>query len=129
MKHFLGHSAANSGKDRTPALLPEIDLRERHLVSFKKAIDAGAHSVMSNSGIINGVPVHASYDIIAKLLKQELGLNGLVVTDWADIENLHNRDRVARTQKEAVKISVNAGIDMSMVPYTGCKTPARIRKS
>ena len=117
MKHFLGYSAAKSGKDRTPAWLPEIDLRERHLVSFKKAIDAGAHTVMVNSGIINGVPVHASYDIITKLLKQELGFNGLVVTDWADIENLHNRDKVAKTQKEAVKMAINAGIDMSMVPY------------
>lgn len=117
LKHYLGYSVPVSGKDRTPALIPEIELRERHLPAFKAAIDAGAHSVMVNSGIINGVPVHASYELLTKLLKEELGFTGLVVTDWKDIENLHDRDKVATSQKEAVKLAINAGIDMSMIPY------------
>src|SRR5690606_2359094 len=117
LKHFLGYHAVQSGKDRTPAFIPELELRERHLPAFKTAIDAGARSIMINSGLINGVPVHASHDILTKLLKEELGFKGLVVTDWKDIENLHERDRVAATQKEAVKLAINAGIDMSMIPY------------
>ncbi|MBN2262877.1 MAG: glycoside hydrolase family 3 C-terminal domain-containing protein [Prolixibacteraceae bacterium] len=118
IKHFLGYGSPVSGKDRTPALIPEIELRERHLPAFEAAVKAGAHSLMVNSGLINGVPVHASYDLITKLLKDELGFTGLVVTDWRDIENLHDRDRVAATQKEAVKLAINAGIDMSMIPYS-----------
>nr|WP_322623321.1 glycoside hydrolase family 3 N-terminal domain-containing protein [uncultured Flavobacterium sp.] len=117
MKHFLGYHAATSGKDRTPSYISIEALREYHLPSFKAAVDAGSHTIMINSGIINGVPVHASYDILTKLLKQELGFNGLVVTDWADIENLHRRDRVAATDKEAIMLAINAGIDMSMIPY------------
>ncbi|WP_026475391.1 glycoside hydrolase family 3 N-terminal domain-containing protein [Alkaliflexus imshenetskii] len=117
LKHFLGYGTPVSGKDRTPALIPEIELRERHLPPFEAAIKAGAHTIMINSGLINGVPVHASFELLTKLLKEELGFTGLVVTDWADIENLHNRDRVASTQKEAVKMAINAGIDMSMIPY------------
>lgn len=117
MKHFLGYHAATSGKDRTPSYISIDALREYHLPSFKAAVDAGSHTIMINSGIINGVPVHTSYDILTKLLKQELGFNGLVVTDWADIENLHRRDRVAATDKEAIMLAINAGIDMSMIPY------------
>ncbi|AZQ61383.1 beta-glucosidase [Flammeovirga pectinis] len=117
IKHFIGYGSERSGKDRTPSYLPEIELREHYLPSYKAAIDAGAHTIMINSGIINGVPVHASYEMLTKLLKEELGFEGLVVTDWADIENLHNRDKVAVSHKEAVKQSINAGIDMSMVPY------------
>lgn len=117
LKHYLGYSVPTSGKDRTPAFIPDAELRERHVTPFKVAIDAGAHSVMVNSGIINGVPVHASYDLITKLLKEELNFKGVVVTDWKDIENLHDRDKVAVTQKEAVKLAINAGIDMSMIPY------------
>nr|MDA3852743.1 glycoside hydrolase family 3 C-terminal domain-containing protein [Bacteroidales bacterium] len=117
LKHFLGYSAATSGKDRTPGELSDIALREYHLPSFQAAIDAGAASVMINSGIINGIPVHSSHDILTKLLKEELGFTGLVVSDWADIENLHNRDKVAKSHKEAIKMGINAGIDMSMVPY------------
>ncbi len=117
LKHFLGYSAANSGKDRTPAELSEVAMREYHLPSFQAAIEAGAASVMINSGIINGIPVHASYDILTNLLKKELGFNGLVVSDWADIENLYNRDKIASSHKEAIKMGINAGLDMSMVPY------------
>jgi beta-glucosidase len=118
LKHYLGYGTPLSGKDRTPALIPEIELRERHLPAFKAAIDAGAHTIMVNSGLINGVPVHASYKMLTELLKEELGFKGLVVTDWNDINNLHSRDRVAKDAKEAVKMSINAGIDMSMIPYS-----------
>lgn len=117
MKHFLGYHAVVSGKDRTPAYISEDALREYHLPSFKAAIEAGSHTIMINSGLINGIPVHANYELLTKLLKEELGFEGLVVTDWADIENLHRRDRIAESDKEAIKIAVNAGIDMSMVPY------------
>ncbi|HCX24301.1 MAG: beta-glucosidase [Flammeovirgaceae bacterium] len=117
LKHFLGYSVPYSGKDRTPAYIPEMELRERHLPVFKGAIDAGAKSVMINSGLINGMPVHASKNIITDLLKRELQFTGVVVTDWKDIDNLHSRDKVASSPKEAVKIAINAGIDMSMIPY------------
>ncbi|GAO30588.1 beta-glucosidase [Geofilum rubicundum JCM 15548] len=118
LKHYLGYGTPLSGKDRTPALIPEIELRERHLPAFEAAIEAGAHTIMVNSGLINGVPVHASYQMLTELLKDELGFTGLVVTDWNDINNLHNRDRVAKDAKEAVKMAINAGIDMSMIPYS-----------
>lgn len=118
LKHFLGYSVPVSGKDRTPALIPENYLREYHLPSFKAAIEQGAKTLMVNSGIINGESVHASHRILTDLLKKELKFKGVVVTDWADIENLCKRDRIATTPKEAVKLSVNAGIDMSMVPYS-----------
>lgn len=117
LKHFLGYQVPNSGKDRTPAFIPELELRERHLPAFKAAIDAGAHTVMINSGLINGIPVHADYTILTKLLKEELGFKGVAVTDWKDIDNLYERDKVAATPKEAVKLAINAGIDMSMIPY------------
>lgn len=117
MKHFLGYHAVTSGKDRTPSYIPQDALREYHLPPFKAAVDAGAHTIMVNSGIINGVPVHANYDLLTSLLKEELGFEGLVVTDWADIENLHRRDRVAKSDREAIKMAINAGVDMSMVPY------------
>ncbi len=116
-KHFLGYSTPLSGKDRTPAHIPEIELRERHVPSFQAAVDAGAPTIMLNSGLINGVPVHASYEIVTGLLKEEFGFTGFVVTDWNDIEALYLRDRVAASQKEAVKLAINAGVDMSMIPY------------
>lgn len=117
VKHFMGYSVPASGKDRTPAYIPEQVLREYHLAPFKKAIEAGSESVMINSGIINGISVHASYDLITKLLKEELGFEGVVVSDWMDIINLHTRDKIAVDNKEAIKLAVNAGIDMSMIPY------------
>jgi beta-glucosidase len=115
-KHYLGYSFPLSGKDRTPAWIPENMLREYFLPTFRAAIAAGAHTVMANSGQINGVPVHASKYLLTDLLRGELGFRGLLVSDWADINNLHFRDRVAASQKEAVKLAVMAGIDMSMVP-------------
>ncbi len=117
LKHFLAYSVPNSGKDRTPAFVPEHIIREYHLPQFKAAIEAGAESVMINSGLINGISVHASYDIITKLLKDELGFEGVVVSDWMDIINLQKRDKIAANNKEAIKLAINAGIDMSMVPY------------
>jgi beta-glucosidase len=117
LKHFLGYMVPASGKDRTPVYLSEQAIREYHLPAFKAAIDAGALTVMINSGIINNVPVHSNYDILTKLLKQELGFKGLVVTDWGDIENLFTRDKIAKDHKEAIEIAINAGIDMSMVAY------------
>ena len=116
-KHFLGYSQTLSGKDRTPAWIPENKLREYHLPPFESGLQAGAMTVMLNSGEINGLPVHANKYLITDLLKGELGFSGFVLTDWQDIEYLHLRHRIASTQKEAVKIAINAGVDMSMVPY------------
>ncbi|MES2416973.1 MAG: glycoside hydrolase family 3 N-terminal domain-containing protein [Bacteroidota bacterium] len=117
IKHFLGYQVPVSGKDRTPAIISDQALREYHLPPFKAAIAAGAKTIMINSGLINGVPVHSSYKILTSLLKKELGFKGLVVTDWGDIENLYKRDHIAKDNKEAVMIAINAGIDMSMIAY------------
>ena len=117
LKHFLGYSVPKSGKDRTPAIISKRDLHQYHLPVFKEAIEKGAESIMVNSGLINGIPVHANKNILTHLLKEDLNFKGLVVTDWADIDNLHYRDKVASSEKEAVKLAVNAGIDMAMIPY------------
>ena len=117
LKHFLGYSVPITGKDRTPAFIPEHVLREYHLEPFKRAIETGASTIMINSGIINGVSVHASYEILTKLLRHELGFEGVVLTDWLDIINLYQRDKIAESNREAIKLAINAGIDMSMVPY------------
>lgn len=116
LKHFVAYGS-NTGKDRTPIELSDIALREYYIPAFQASIDAGAASVMINSGLINGVPVHANKEILTDLLKEEMGFDGLVVTDWADIENLYMRDKVATSHKEAIKMAFNAGIDMSMIPY------------
>jgi beta-glucosidase len=116
LKHFLGYGMPLSGKDRTPAWIPEHYLREYFVPSFQAAIDAGAKTIMINSGEINGVPVHANKEILTTLLRDELGFEGLAVTDWEDIKYLHSRHRVAATQKEAVRLAIEAGVDMSMVP-------------
>ena len=117
MKHFVGYHATISGKDRTPAYIPDNVLSEYHIEPFKKAIEAGAKTIMINSGLINGVPVHADYNIMINVLRNKLGFEGVILTDWEDIRKLHDRDKVAKNQKEAIKIAINAGIDMSMVPY------------
>ena len=117
MKHFVGYHATISGKDRTPAYIPDNVLKEYHIEPFKKAIDAGAKTIMINSGLINGLPVHADYNLMINVLRNELGFEGVILTDWEDIRKLHDRDKVADSQKEAVKMAINAGIDMSMVPY------------
>ncbi len=116
MKHFIGYGSTTTGKDRTPSIIPERVLRQYDLTIYQAAIKAGAKSVMISSGEINGTPVHASKYLITDVLKNELGFQGVVVTDWQDIIYLHTRHKVAETNRDAVRISVNAGIDMSMVP-------------
>jgi len=117
MKHYLGYSYPRSGKDRTTAWIPERILRDIFLVPFKKAVEAGVHTVMVNSSDINGIPTHSNYYVLTEILRNELGFKGLVVSDWEDINRLHSRDKVAATRKEAVRMAVMAGVDMSMVPY------------
>jgi beta-glucosidase len=116
MKHYLGYSFPLDGKDRTPAWIPDRYMREYFLPSFKAAVKAGAMSVMVNSSEINGVPVHSSHYLLTDVLRGELGFKGVIVTDWMDIKYLNTRHHVAATQKDAVLIAINAGIDMSMVP-------------
>ncbi len=117
MKHYLGYSFPLDGKDRTPAWIPDRYLREYFLPTFAAAVKAGAHTVMVNSSEINGVPVHSSHYLLTDVLRGELHFDGVVVSDWQDIKYLHDRHHIAATQKDAVMIAVNAGIDMSMVPY------------
>ena len=116
MKHYLGYSAARNGKDRTPAYIPEIELREYYLPQFTAAVKAGSSTIMINSGEINGEPVHASKYLLTTVLRKELGFQGMIVTDWEDIIRLHTRHNVATTPRQAVAMAINAGIDMSMVP-------------
>jgi beta-glucosidase len=116
LKHYLGYSGPRTGKDRTPAYIPEIELREYYLPSFREAVKSGASSVMINSGEINGEPVHASKYLLTDVLRKELGFRGMIVSDWEDIKRLYDRHNVASTPRQAVVMAVNAGIDMSMVP-------------
>lgn len=116
LKHYVGYSVPLSGRDRTPAWIPEMYLREYFLPPFQAAIEAGASTVMVNSGEVNGVPVHASRYILTDILRGELGFKGVVVSDWEDIKKMVNIHRVAATEKEATRMSVMAGVDMSMVP-------------
>ncbi|HKO78016.1 MAG TPA: glycoside hydrolase family 3 N-terminal domain-containing protein [Flavobacterium sp.] len=116
MKHYIGYGSTTTGKDRTPSIIPERVLRQFDLTIYQAAIKAGAKSVMVSSGEINGTPVHASKYLITDVLKKELGFQGVVVTDWKDIIYLYTRHKVAENNREAVKLSVLAGIDMSMVP-------------
>jgi len=116
MKHYVGYSYPLSGKDRTPAWIPERMMREYFLPPFETAVDAGVHTVMLNSAEINGIPVHSDYHLLTEILRHELGFEGFVVSDWEDIKRLHDRDHVAASPKQAVKMAVMAGVDMSMVP-------------
>ena len=116
MKHFIGYSDPKSGKDRTEAYISDITLWQKHIPSFKAAIDAGASTIMINSSMINDVPVHGSYKLLTELLRNKLGFKGMIVTDWEDIIRLHERHKIASTPREAVRIAIEAGIDMSMVP-------------
>ncbi len=117
MKHYLGYSVPLTGKDRTPAYIPQRQLRQLFVKPFAAAAKAGVATVMVNSSEINGIPVHSDKFILVDLLRGEMGFEGFVVSDWADIDNLHTREMVAKDQREAVKMAVMAGIDMSMVPY------------
>ena len=116
LKHYVGYSFPASGHDRTPALIPETTLREYFLPTFAEAVKAGAHSVMVNSGEVNGVPGHANHYLLTDVLRKELGFQGVVVSDWEDIKRLAQPHHVAATEKEATRIAIMAGIDMSMVP-------------
>ena len=117
MKHYMGYGVPVSGKDRTPSSISRSDMREKHFAPFLAAVKAGSLSVMVNSGVDNGMPFHANRELLTGWLKEDLNWDGMIVTDWADINNLCTRDHIAATKKEAVKIAINAGIDMSMVPY------------
>ena len=116
-KHFMGYSQARTGKDRTPAYIPESELREKCFAPFKAAVEAGALTIMVNSASINGIPVHANKELLTGWLKEGLNWDGMIVTDWADINNLYTREAVAADKKEAIEIAINAGIDMTMEPY------------
>ena len=116
LKHYMGYSRPLSGKDRTPAWIPERQLRDIFLPPFAAAVDAGAATVMVNSGETNGIPVHADHHILTDILRDELGFEGLVVTDWEDIRFLFERHMVAADYKDAIELAIDAGIDMSMVP-------------
>ncbi len=118
IKHYFAYGAPFTGKDRTPAYVSPQMLREKYFEPFKAAIQAGALTLMVNSGSINGMPVHASYEYLTKWLKEDLLWDGMIVTDWADINNLFQRERVAKDKKDAIRIAINAGIDMSMDPYS-----------
>lgn len=117
IKHYLGYGATASGKDRTPAYVAPDDLREKYFRPFKDCMQAGALTLMVNSASINGVPVHASHEYLTEWAKEQLGWDGLAVTDWADINNLYTREHVAANRVEAVAAGINAGIDMIMDPY------------
>ena len=118
LKHYMGYGAPFTGKDRTPAYIAPNVLREKYFEPFKAAVQAGALTIMVNSSSINGVPVHASYEYLTQWLKKDLNWDGMIVTDWADINNLFTRERVAKDKKDAIRSAINAGIDMSMDPYS-----------
>lgn len=117
MKHYMGYGVPVSGKDRTPASITVQDLREKHFAPYLEMAKAGALTLMVNSSMNNGLPMHANYELLTQWLKEDLNWDGMIVTDWADIDNLYKRDRIARDKKEAIKLAINAGIDMSMDPY------------
>lgn len=117
MKHYMGYGVPVSGKDRTPSSITEQDLREKHFAPYLEMVRAGALSVMVNSAMNNGLPFHANYRLLTQWLKEDLQWDGMIVTDWSDINNLYTRDHVAKDKKEAIKMAINAGIDMSMDPY------------
>lgn len=117
LKHYMAYGAPVSGKDRTPTSINPVDLREKYFTPFKMAIEAGALSVMVNSGVNNGLPFHANKEMLTGWLKEGLNWDGMIVTDWADIHNLWRRDKIAADYKEAIMLAINAGVDMSMTPY------------
>ncbi len=126
MKHYLGYSVPWSGKDRTPAVISPAQLREKHFAPFIEALKAGVLSVMVNSASVNGLPVHANRELLTQWLKEETGWDGVLVTDWADVNNLWTREMIARDKKEALAIAINAGIDMVMEPYNADACPLMV---
>ena len=117
VKHYMGYCMPRTGKDRTPAYISVSELREKHFAPFKACVEAGALTIMVNSGSINGKPVHADRGLLTQWLKEDLGWDGMLITDWADINNLYTREHVAANKKEAIEMAINAGIDMAMEPY------------
>lgn len=118
MKHFMGYGVPWTGKDRTPAYISPADLREKHFTPFLAGLQAGALTVMVNSASVNGIPMHANKEFLTGWLKEETGWDGVLITDWADINNLYTREMVAKDKKDALSIAINAGIDMIMEPYS-----------
>ena len=118
MKHFMGYGVPWTGKDRTPAYISPADLREKHFAPFLAGLQAGALTVMVNSASVNGMPMHANKEILTGWLKEETGWDGVLITDWADINNLYTREMIAKDKKDALRIAINAGIDMIMEPYS-----------
>ncbi|MBP5689594.1 MAG: glycoside hydrolase family 3 C-terminal domain-containing protein [Bacteroidales bacterium] len=118
VKHYFAYGAPFTGKDRTPAYLSPQMIREKYFTPFKAAAEAGALTFMVNSASINGMPVHASYEYLTQWLKEDLNWDGMIITDWSDINNLYTREKVAKDKKDAIRIAINAGIDMSMDPYS-----------
>ena len=118
MKHFMGYGVPWTGKDRTPAYISPSDLREKHFAPFLAGLQAGALTVMVNSASVNGMPMHANKAFLTGWLKEETGWDGVLITDWADINNLYTREMVAKDKKDALRIAINAGIDMIMEPYS-----------
>lgn len=118
MKHFMGYGVPWTGKDRTPAYISPADLREKHFAPFLAGLQAGALTVMVNSASVNGMPMHANKEILTGWLKEQTGWDGMLVTDWADVNNLYTREMIAKDKKDALRIAINAGIDMIMEPYS-----------
>ena len=118
MKHFMGYGVPWTGKDRTPAYISPFDLREKHFAPFLAGLKAGALTVMINSASVNGMPMHANKEILTGWLKEQTGWDGVLVTDWADVNNLYTREMIAKDKKDALRIAINAGIDMIMEPYS-----------
>ena len=118
MKHFMGYGVPWTGKDRTPAYISPADLREKHFAPFLAGLQAGALTVMVNSASVNGMPMHANKEFLTGWLKEETGWDGVLITDWADINNLYTREMIAKDKKDALRIAINAGIDMIMEPYS-----------
>jgi len=118
LKHYMGYGVPTSGKDRTPSNISVQDMREKHFAPFLEAVRNGALTVMVNSQSNNGMPLHANYEYLTQWLKEDLQWDGMIVTDWADIVNLWSRDHIAKSKKDAIRIAINAGIDMSMDPYS-----------
>ena len=117
VKHYLGYGNPRTGKDRTPAYIPEYELKEKNFAPFKACVEAGALTIMVNSASVNGIPVHANKELLTGWLKEGLNWDGMIVTDWADINNLFTREGVAVDKKHAIELAINAGIDMTMEPY------------
>lgn len=116
IKHYMAYGVPVSGRDRTPSSVHDIDMRERYFEPFKECIQAGALSLMVNSSSNKGLPFHANHELLTVWLKEELNWDGMIVTDWADIDNLYTRERIATSRKDAVRLAINAGVDMAMIP-------------